>query len=116
MYKLSSKLRNLILKTDIEIIFGGNSHSPPTEIILSISLLSIEVLSEIISWGNKAKKVGIIDAGEYKADVGPFLGVFPVNVEIREDMDSRSGEITFSIDFIDYKWYDSWKSWFIIEE
>ena len=116
MYKISSELRNLILETDIEIIFGGDPRSSPTEIVLSISLLSIEVLSEIISWVNRVKKVGIVNVGEYKVDVGPFLGVFPVNVEIREDIDSRSGEMTFNVDSIDYQWYNSWKSWFIIEE
>lgn len=116
MVKLSPKLRSLILGTDIEIIFGDEPHSPPTEIVLSISLLSIEVLSEIISWIGKTREIGVMGVREYKADVGPFLGIFPLNVDIKEDMSSMSGEITFSIDFIDYKWYDSWKSWFIIEE
>lgn len=115
MYKISSKLRNLILAAEHWECFRNNSNIP-IEIVLSVSSLSIEVISEIISWIGKAREISVMGVREYKVDVGPFLGIFPLNAEIKEDVDSLSGEVTFNIDCVNYDWFNSWKSWFIIEE
>lgn len=115
MFKLSYELRNLILAAEHWECFNNNSNTP-TEIVLSASSLSIEVISEIISWIGKTREIGVMGVGEYKADVGPFLGIFPLNAEIKEDVDSISGEVTFNIDHVNFDWFNSWKSWFIIEE
>lgn len=115
MFELSYELRSLLLAAEHWECLRDKPNTP-TEIVLSVSSLSIEVVSEIISWIGKAREIGVMDVREYKVDVGPFLGIFPLNAEVKEDMDSISGEVTFNIDHVNYDWFNSWKSWFIIEE
>jgi len=115
LFKLSYELRSLLLAAEHWECFSDSSHIP-AEVSLSVSSLSIEVVSEIISWISKVREADFTDVMNYKVNVGPFSGIFPVNAEIKEDVDSMSGEVTFSIDCVNYEWFNSWKSWFIIEE
>lgn len=103
------------MAADFKTTFGGDPYIS-AEVALSASSLSVEVVSEIISWASKIRKIGTISVEECKANVGPFLGVFPVNVDIQGAVDSMSGEVTFSVDYVNSDWSKSWKSWFIIEE
>jgi len=113
MFSPSSTLKSLIL-TNFEMSLELNKFSfEPVSAFLKIGLvneLQLKFVQEIVDWIHFCYD-SCQKPSDYKANVGPFLGIFPTQVTFEEE-----GEVTFSIDCFDGTWSRSWKSWFLSVE
>jgi len=107
MFEVSVELKNFIL-VNCEICISSDMYDPMFAVVKTklVNTLQLKVVQELVNWFQFCYDNFI--PSDYKANVGPFSGVFPTEINFDEE-----GEAIFSVDQTDNDWFNSWKSWFL---
>ena len=116
-YKISYELFLYILsnlRKEGELVLGGPGDDYP---LLCLTIYDESLIKEVGSWLDMSREDNQLFVNQkIAANVGPFLGVFPVSMKLHMTNEEEYAIVTFSFDYFDRSLSRSWQDWFVLPE